>query len=87
LKTPEQYAKEQQTMQQAQMQQAQMGLQAEKAKIGWETEADIMKSHKDFREEVSLEDQEFKHNLALTMVEGELKNEQAKSAKRVAKAA
>ena len=82
LKTPQQYAQEQQAMQQAQMQQAQMGLQAEQAKIGWETEADIFKSHKDFREETALADQKFKQDMALTMVEGELKNEQAQSAKR-----
>jgi hypothetical protein len=46
LKTPQQYQQEQQAMQQAQMMQAQMGLQAEQAKIGWETEADVFKSHK-----------------------------------------
>jgi hypothetical protein len=87
LKTPQQYQQEQQAMQQAQMMQAQMGLQAERAKLGWETEADIFKSHKDFGEEKALEDQRFKHEVALTMVEGDIKNEQAKSAKRAAKAA
>jgi len=85
LKTPEQYAQEQQAMQQAQMMQAQMGLQAEQAKIGWETQSDVVKSQKDFTEAQALANQQFKHNMALTIVEGDLKNEQAKSsAKRAA---
>jgi hypothetical protein len=87
LKTPQQYHQEQQMMQQAQMMQMQAGLQAEKARLGWETESDVFKSHKDFREDQALEDQKFKHEMALTVVEGDLRNEQAKSAKRVSKAA
>jgi hypothetical protein len=69
------------------MQAQQMAIQAERAKIGWEAESDIFKSVTDFKEDKALAEQKFKHDLALTMVEGDIKNEQAKSAKRVAKTA
>lgn len=78
LKTPQQFMQEQQQQQQSQMMAAQMQLQAEKAKLQWETEGNIVESNQDYQEETSLTAQKFHNDMALTIVEGEMRNEQAK---------
>jgi hypothetical protein len=82
LKTPQQYMQEQQAQQQAQMMGAQMQLQAEKMKKQWETEGSIVESNQDYQEETALTAQKFQNDMALTIVEGEMRNEQAKRTKR-----
>jgi hypothetical protein len=82
LKTPQQFMQEQQQQQQSQMMAAQMQLQAEKAKKQWETEGNIVESNQDYQEDTALTAQKFQNDMALTIVEGEMRNEQAKRSQR-----
>jgi hypothetical protein len=70
LKTPQQFAQEQQAQQQMQM-------MAEAQAQRYETEGKLVTSQKDFVEDTALADQKFGHDLALKAVEGELASENA----------
>jgi hypothetical protein len=59
-------------------------LQAEKMKKQWETEGSIVESNQDYQEETALTAQKFQNDMALAVVEGEMRNEQAERAKRAA---
>lgn len=71
LKDPQQY------MQEAQ-QAAQMELMSEKAKQQFETEGKLLTSQQDFGEELTLNEQEFRHDMALKALEGRQKRAEGK---------
>jgi len=74
LKTPQQFGQEMQ-------QQAMAQMQAEHQKQQFETEGKIMTSQKDFVEDMTLNEQEFRHNLALEAIKADAAKEKATTAK------
>lgn len=70
LKKPEQMQQEMQQQQQAQM-------IAETQKQELETRGKLTTSEKDFVEEKALNEQKFGHDMALTVIEGELSDEKS----------
>ena len=77
LKTPQQFAQEAQ--QQAQMQQKmyEMQLMGEKAKQDFETRGNLIESQKDFIEEVALNEQTHRHDLALEAIKQDAAGQKA----------
>ena len=71
IKTPQQMQEEQQQAAQQAAQQQQMALQAEKLKQQFETEGKLRVSDKDFKEELTVNEQEFGFDMALEGVKQE----------------
>jgi len=71
IKTPQQMQEEQQQAAQQAAQQQQMALQAEKLKQQFETEGKLRLSDKDFKEELTVNEQEFGFDMALEGVKQE----------------
>jgi len=71
VKTPQQMQQEQQQAAQQAAQQQQMALQAEKLKQQFETEGKLRVSDKDFKEELTVNEQEFGFDMALEGVKQE----------------
>lgn len=73
LKKPQQFAQEMQQNQQAAM-------MAEQMKQRYETEGKLITSQKDFTEETALSEQKFQHDMVLTALENEMKDEETAAA-------
>lgn len=84
LKTPQQMQMEQQQAQQSQMMMMQMQMQGEKIKKQLDTESKVLVSNQDYQEETALQAQRGQNDIALAIVEGNLRNEQQKRSDRAA---
>jgi hypothetical protein len=59
-------------------------LQGEKMKTQFETESKVLVSNQDYQEETALQAQRGQNDIALAIVEGDLRNEQQKRSNRAA---
>jgi hypothetical protein len=84
LKSPQQMQQEQQQQQQSQMMMMQMQMQSEKIKKQLDTESKVVVSNQDYQEETALQAQRGQNDIALAIVEGDLRNEQQKRSNRAA---
>jgi len=76
LKTEQQMAQEQKTQKQAQMMQMQSLLQAQKMKTQDETRGKMMQSDQDFKEELVVNEQQYRFDRALKLIEEDMKAEE-----------
>ena len=77
LKSPQQFQQEAQQQAQMQQQMMQMQLMAEKAKNEFETKGKLIESQKDFVEDIALNEQEFRHDMALEAIKNDAADEKA----------
>ncbi len=77
MKTPQQFQQEQEQAAQQQQQMVQMQMAAEKAKKELETKGNLIESQKDFTEETMLNEQTFRHDLALEALKQDAAREKA----------